>query len=131
MAQEGAKAVDSGIKYELRSIGGGYSEGSSVMYDDAKKKMHTEINLYGGSKKAAGLYDFSPPTTVAHLIDKFFQAKRDASAETANIQAKIASYKTLLSQEIDKEVVAVLASMDKQMEAAIKKAIRRVNYKFK
>ena len=35
------KAEETGIKYELRSIGGGYSEGSSVVYDASKKKIRT------------------------------------------------------------------------------------------
>lgn len=122
---------DTGIKYELRSIGGGYSEGSSVVYDESKKKIRAEVNLYGGSKKAAGIYEFIPPVNIQHVIERFFQAKRDASQQTAEFQKEISNYKEVLAQEIDKEVVAILQSVDSQIESAIKKAIRRTNFKYK
>lgn len=129
--QENVKTEDTGIKYELSSIGGGYSQGSSVVYDESLKKMRAEVNLYGGSKKAAGIYKFAPPVNIQHVIERFFQAKRDASEQTAEFQKEIANYKTVLAQEIDKEVVAILSSVDSQIEAAIKKAIRRTNFKYK
>lgn len=121
---------ETGIKYELRSVGGGYSEGSSVTYDATKHKMKVEVNLYGGSKKEAGKYEFTPPSSVDHLISRFLQAKRDASTEAPELQTQIANYKIVLAQEIDKEVVSALQAVDAQLEAAIKKAIHRTNYKF-
>lgn len=121
---------DNKIKYELKSIGGGYSGGSNVGYDDTTKKIRVEVNLYGGSKKQAGLYNFNPPESIAHLVTRFLQARQDASQDSVSLQQELDQYKVTLAQEIDKEVVTLLQQVDQELETAIKNAIRKINYKF-
>lgn len=119
------------LKYEFRSIGGGYSEGSKVTYDHSRSKLRAEVNLYGGSKKAAGVYEYAPPAQLAKLIQQFLEAKQQASDSAPELQQQIAQYKQQLAQAIDEEVIAVLKTMDSQIEQAVKKAIRRINYAHK
>lgn len=118
-------------KYEFKSIGGGYSEGAGVIYDQALQKFKVEVNLYGGSKKQAGVYQYTPPGNVGKLVDDFLKAKEAASEDAVELQNKIKAYKQKLNAEINKEIITVLQNTDKQLEQAVKGAIRRVNETFK
>lgn len=125
-SQDQQEKKEDPTKYQLKSVGGGFSDGIKINKDPENVSfLSISVSLYGGGE--VPFLKFPVPKHIRSLYSKYDHYISSGISVPAEIESRINEYHSRVNSEISKKIVALLKSFDKKAYNIIKSTINDIN----
>lgn len=116
-------------KYKFRNIGGGFSDGVDIIFDQASSQFLLEVNLYG--TKPDDKISFKAPASMQSIIQAYAAALNSQDPIASEIKQSIDQYTSQLRQALNNAIINALKQFDTEIGNQIVKSITDFNKNYK
>tara|TARA_R110000822_G_scaffold128195_28_gene263970 strand:- start:7408 stop:7809 length:402 start_codon:yes stop_codon:yes gene_type:complete len=116
------------IRYDMKNISGGFSEGVDIMPGQHSGVMDISIDIYGGSKSTAHSYEVPP--SIKQLQTAYIAATQKGDPVASDIKRQLEAYYTNLRRAISLHIVHLMQQFDSGANDAITSAVKKINSKY-
>jgi len=131
LSNEAKKIVEGNkkkIKYDMKNINGGFSDGVEIQPGEHSGIMNISVNIYGGNTKSA--HPYQVPPSIKKLQAAYIAATQVGDPVSGNLKVQLEAYYTNLRRAISLEMVKLIQQFDAGASESISTAVQTINQKY-